>query len=396
MVTKLTSKLAVGGMCGLMLWLSGCENNTEGFVKLEESAANLNSQAVSVSSWYPKDETVIIPSDATVTLGIALKNGNNQDLTFSYYIDDSKIATSQEPFYNLSGRQLPDDATQFTITASSSQGADSHTFAIQKNAPPVVDESSPVKRSTIVDCSNPLLVFSASASDPEGQDLEFTWTINDAPIGDKVIVESSENRSRAAITVDCTQTLNESITVSINDGLDTTEVSWIYMDPTTGALGEVGNSAIEFDPISYDFGFAKVNSDSLTHTFTATNPSFTDIYIEDFTGANDHFTLSSNNCPMAPESLSSGDDCTIAITFAPTSAGSLGTNLSVSYYAAGNAEDSFKSLLGLAGTGVSPLVFSGVQGFSNKTHNSVTLSWNQTSDASSFVAFQVTGRGASL
>ena len=189
--------------------------------------------------------------------------------------------------------------------------------------------------------------------------------------------------------MDCTQTLNNSLKLTVSDGIDETSFSWLYLDPVTGAIGEVGNSAIEFDPISYDFGFARTSSDRLTEVFTATNTAFTDVFITGFSITGTHYSISSNTCPTAPQKFERGDDCTLVVQSAPTAAGNLGTNVEVSYYADGNEEDTFESILGLSGTGVSNLVFDGVKTRSNLVHNAVTLNWDQTNDAATFVAFQI-------
>ena len=358
---------------------------------MEEASAFLNSDTLEITSWYPEDATVIVPANEIKTFGVSVQGGAADGVVYNFYVEDQLIGTGSEPFYNLNGSQLGEEAKTFTIKVTDGIIVDEHSFQIVKNEPPQISSSSPEERSIIVECADPLLVFNVTASDPEGGALTFEWSLNDGFLDDTIFVETSESQSRAAATIDCDNTINNTLTLKISDGVDTKEISWIYMDPVSGAIGQVGNSAIEFDPISHDFGYAKASSDTLLKTFTATNSAFTDVYINQFSGENDHFTIASTNCPLAPEKFEAGDDCSMTVSFAPTMAGSLGTNLTASYYAEGNSDQTFQSLLGVAGTGVSPLVFDGVQSISNLTHNAVTLNWNQTSTAATFVAFQVSG-----
>ncbi|MGH8377725.1 MAG: hypothetical protein ACRER7_02120, partial [Gammaproteobacteria bacterium] len=66
------------------------------------------------------------------------------------------------------------------------------------------------------------------------------------------------------------------------------------------------------------------------------------------TGQNSGDFLEANNCPISPNTLSPGDYCTIAVVFAPTGAGTLNADVSVTDNAPGSPQN-----VPLTGVGVS-------------------------------------------
>lgn len=149
-----------------------------------------------------------------------------------------------------------------------------------------------------------------------------------------------------------------------------------------------GNSAIEFNPVSWDFGPIASYTDSDTKTITISNQSENEILISTISGENDHFKVKSDSCNKTPISFKPNESCTITVEFAPQAPGNLSVTLSVVYNRINSTENLQKSL-GLSGQGVSPISFSGVDNINDITHNSMTLNWDVTPEAKSFMVFSI-------
>lgn len=374
--------------------VASCESGDNGFGALEEASAFLQQENISIVSKHPDEELSLVPVRDVKTFAVSTNaDTSNSSLIYNYLVDGVLVDTGLQPFYNLSGANLNASASIFTIQITDGLTVLEADFPIAINTLPSITNVSPSEKSIVVDCTSPLLVFSVEATDVETSELEMKWTLNGGLVDDTIIVETEGNRTRVAVAVDCGESINNELGLAISDGVDTIDYTWTYVDPATAAVGSVGNSAIEFNPLSKDFGLAKTSRDTITEIFTASNTAFSPVYITNFDGQNDHFTIESNNCPVAPEKFEPGADCTMVIKFAPLAAGNLGTNIKAVYYPEGANEDEFQSILGVSGTGVSPLEFDGVQSTSDLTHNSVRLNWAQTNSAATFVAFRLTGTG---
>ncbi|MCH2533731.1 MAG: Ig-like domain-containing protein [Bdellovibrionales bacterium] len=154
-----------------------------------------------------------------------------------------------------------------------------------------------------------------------------------------------------------------------------------------------GNSAIEFDPVSWDFGPHASYSGSESKVITISNKSKNNVLITAINGENDHFTVKSDSCSKSPVVFKPNDACTITIEFSPQEPGNLSTTFNVLYTRV-DSEDSLQKSLGLSGQGVSPINFGGIQSIDNISHNSMRLNWNASTDAKSFMVFSVDNQGS--
>ena len=77
--------------------------------------------------------------------------------------------------------------------------------------------------------------------------------------------------------------------------------------------------------------------------------------------------------------------------FAPLASGQLGTSIVVDYGINPSDTAEFNSAIGVNGRAFGQLTFDGLQSISNASHNSLTLNWNATADALSFMVYEING-----
>ncbi|NRA67771.1 MAG: hypothetical protein HRU19_25035 [Pseudobacteriovorax sp.] len=178
------------------LGIVGCNDSGEGFEALEEASAFLTAKNVEIVAWYPQDDVVVVPAVNMKTFGVTTNaEGGGSGLVFTYLVDGTALATGSEPFFNLTGSLLPGGAQIFTIQVTDGVVTDSHDFPIAVNQAPVFSATTPSEKSVVADCGNPLLIFTGTASDPEGGELTFEWTLNDGLLDETVFVETTETQS---------------------------------------------------------------------------------------------------------------------------------------------------------------------------------------------------------
>jgi hypothetical protein len=160
---------------------------------------------------------------------------------------------------------------------------------------------------------------------------------------------------------------------------------------STQRFGEVGNSAITFDPNSWDFGSVSVNEASPDKSITLTNEASSDIYIGGLGMSNNEFVINWNSCPSPPDKFESEQTCVVNVSYEPVTAAQIGAFLTVNFGKTAAASSEYSSVLGLSGRGVGQLNFDGLQTITDVEHNALTLNWNETAQAASFLLFQVDG-----
>jgi Divergent InlB B-repeat domain/Abnormal spindle-like microcephaly-assoc'd, ASPM-SPD-2-Hydin len=84
-------------------------------------------------------------------------------------------------------------------------------------------------------------------------------------------------------------------------------------------LSGTGIAPVSFSPTSLDFGTIDPGTTSGAQSVTLTNNQTTALTVTRVQTSGDY--LQTNNCPVSPASLAAGKNCTIQITFTPTSSG---------------------------------------------------------------------------
>ncbi|HYX32521.1 MAG TPA: LamG-like jellyroll fold domain-containing protein [Oligoflexus sp.] len=156
-------------------------------------------------------------------------------------------------------------------------------------------------------------------------------------------------------------------------------------------FGEVGNSALVFDPTSWDFGSVALNATSTPKTFIITNNASSDVYLGSISSTATDFIVNWNSCPVPPQKLASLATCQVNVSFRPNTSGQLGASIVTRFGRSAAAATDYNSVLGLSGRGVGTMTFAGLDTITGITHKSLTLNWASTPAAASFLIFQVSG-----
>ncbi len=371
--------------------LAAC-SKSDSFKSLEEKSILLSGQAagLEVLNWSPEAESVTIPAKGSLILGITLRYSGTEKINYRYLIDGVEVGQGSEAYYSLKGTQLGEKASTFTLEASSGTSKASHDFTVIKNKLPLVSNQSPVESLAPIDCSQSSKIFSAEFQDPENSPLQYNWFLDGQAIDDTILTDVKGARARAVVSYDCSKTVDNTLSLVVSDGIDEETVSWRYVKQVSADTGTVGNSAIAFNPVSYEFGPLAVFAESSTVPLALTNTALKPVYFTSFTGENTHFSVVSSNCPLSPSPWASGANCTVNVKFSPKGPGSQSMSLTANYKADPDGSNLI-STMGITGLGVSPLNFAGVASVSDVRHNKMTLHWPSTPTASSFIVFRVSG-----
>lgn len=124
-----------------------------------------------------------------------------------------------------------------------------------------------------------------------------------------------------------------------------------YVWPVRGGLvGPLSNADIVVSPSTKDFGKVNIGDTSPAQTFTISNPGVLDLAVSSINvtgGDSSMFSVAAANCASLAPTVTPGANCTITVTFAPTSAGAKATTLRIM----SNDPDTADLDIALSGTG---------------------------------------------
>ena len=148
---------------------------------------------------------------------------------------------------------------------------------------------------------------------------------------------------------------------------------WSVLLVTMLCFAPLGAPAQTLNPASLSFGNWPVQTTSTAENVTLTNTLSSPLTINSISPSGD-FAESSTTCPLAPNTLAAGANCTISLTFTPLVLGSLSGTLTVD----DNSSTSPQTTQ-LTGTGVAPIVLQPSSlNFGNQTVNTTSAAKNFT------------------
>lgn len=154
------------------------------------------------------------------------------------------------------------------------------------------------------------------------------------------------------------------------------------------AVSDVGDSAFEFSPTSYEFPPTAANSAFSDQTISITNTSIQSVRITGLDGANADFIVQSTSCSIGA-TMNTGDSCDVVIRFQPQNGGLLSMTLRVNYTLTGS--ENFQSIMGISGRGVGNLSFTGIDTIDTIGTTSATINWTADINAANYFVFDVSG-----
>jgi hypothetical protein len=212
-----------------------------------------------------------------------------------------------------------------TVTGGSNGGTGNltHTIVLTNHGPTATTSAQ-----VLVDLSNALppsvQLDSATATAGSFDPGTGYWTVGNLNNGQSVTLTLTF--SVAASAPD-----NEKITTGV--AASTTEPYTIDRDSTndnaslvTTVIGAETPQTVSISPGSKDFGNQRLNTTSAPQTFTVTNNGATDLHVSTATiagGDAAQYVTSSNACNGA--TLASGQQCTVGVSFQPTTTGAITT-----------------------------------------------------------------------
>jgi N,N-dimethylformamidase beta subunit-like protein/centrosomal CEP192-like protein/ASPM-SPD-2-Hydin domain-containing protein/HYDIN/CFA65/VesB family protein len=115
--------------------------------------------------------------------------------------------------------------------------------------------------------------------------------------------------------------------------------------------GVIVAPGVTLSPTSVNFGNQNVGTTSATRIVTLTNSGNAPLTITSIglSGANAADFAQTSTCPISPNTLAAGANCTISVTFTPSATGARSASVSISDNASGSPQS-----VPLAGTGVTP------------------------------------------
>lgn len=377
--------------------LSSCSEDA-GFEELEETDAFLSDpvedvKALKIGSWQPEveeDEVVVVADNGTQTFGITLASVGKGNISYAFKVDGVELSSGKDPFIALTGPQLTYGLQTLVIEATNGEETVSRSFSVRRNTRPEIKSISPSAGLNNISCKEQFYTFTTQAEDADDDELTFSWAFGNVILQSTLIESTSNGTSRGLVSPTCGDLHDGEATLIISDGVDRTEQRWVYsvFDPDAVAASQLGNSAITFEPASFDFGFIEAYTGSDTTLITAKNTGTIGLYLYSFEGENEHVEISANTCPTGSRPLAAGDDCSFTVEFKPRGPGLLSMNLAVNYGADEDDSTAFRSIMGITGSGVAQLNFAGLTS-ATPTHKAVDLVWPETTDASSFIVFEV-------
>jgi len=131
-----------------------------------------------IRSFVPTTPTVVILEGQSVQFGITATDPNNDALGYSWSLDGRPLPVSS-PSFNYTSNAT--SAGEHHVAASVSDGVTNATrdwtVSVRNvNKPPVISSFQPAANSSVYEGDS--LVLSATASDPDGDDLTFVWVMD--------------------------------------------------------------------------------------------------------------------------------------------------------------------------------------------------------------------------
>jgi Concanavalin A-like lectin/glucanases superfamily len=149
---------------------------------------------------------------------------------------------------------------------------------------------------------------------------------------------------------------------------------------------EVGNPAISFSPSPYSFGILQANLGSATQIVSIRNESNRIVYLTSMSGTNLNFTILSTTCLINGSPFLPGDSCSVTVNFSPKVSGLLTMGLSF-LYGTSAGEGNLTASGSLSGTGITPLVFPGIDSVDQIKCSSARVNWTNVAGASNYLVF---------
>lgn len=205
-----------------LLALTGCshDDNSLGFLQSSQSGGG----DCGIDAALPNSDETIHVSANTTSEKLFSITPTSSACKVSFTLNGTDL-NQTTPSILMNGANLLPGTNKLVATVSGTSGSATKTWTIIKNSPPVcaaqVPSTSALNMSTGSSTS-----LTAQLSDADGDTLSYTWKVNGAAPALGVLVPTSGGTISQALLTATGLSGSNTVSVTANDGLDTTTCSW--------------------------------------------------------------------------------------------------------------------------------------------------------------------------
>jgi hypothetical protein len=174
---------------------------------------------ITISSYSPTGTPIVFAGSSSKTFSVT--PSVTSGVTYSYALDGTALP-STDAFLVVSGSSLTTGAHTLVATVAAGGSSASQTFNLRKNTAPTVIASSP-SQTGISFPYTATQSFSATAVDPDGDSLIYTYKLNGSPNASVLVGQAGGSIVFQPTIANIGTNV---VTVEVYDGYDTTAYSW--------------------------------------------------------------------------------------------------------------------------------------------------------------------------
>lgn len=231
---------------------------------------------IQIADAIPTGNPVVFTNSTSTTFAVTLTTPDPA-ANYNFILDNTiSLQNDHRTYLNILGSTLTPGNHTLKVTASNASSSDTKTFNIRKNSPPSYTTFSPSFSGTTLNCGTTPQVFYADFVDPNGDNLTYTWSVDDAPSA-YIAPANSGNRAQATFTPNCSIAGTRIIKATVSDGYESTTTTWSVsvISPVSLVITSflpTASPVIMTNTETKTFAVALANSDSnVTYSFILKN-----------------------------------------------------------------------------------------------------------------------------
>ncbi len=182
----------------------------------------VNPLEAEITSFTPSTSPVIIPSTGSQLFSISATG--KAPLVYSWLLNGTPIGGANSSFYTLTAGSVPVGPHTLTARVEDFDSSDERIFNVVRNAPPVLSNPIPAQDDVKLNYQS-VAQFRIDASDENGDNLTYTWTLNGSISG--LLTDSpTPEGSQAVFAPTEAQVGTHIVRVRVSDGTEHTDHQW--------------------------------------------------------------------------------------------------------------------------------------------------------------------------
>ncbi len=197
----------------LLVLCSSCKKSGDGFSGFDSPEAS-TTVAPTIKTFAPIADPVIFLASTEKTFVVSV-NQDSGVVTYKYTLDSVEVQSGASAIYTLNASSLTAGTHTLTVTATNSQGSDSHTFNLVKNSAPVVTLST--QTATTINCSSGSYTLNVNAVDADSDAMTYSFLLNGAVNGTFLTGTSGASSASVTFTPNCSFSAVNAVAVRVTD-----------------------------------------------------------------------------------------------------------------------------------------------------------------------------------